>query len=121
VVDAEQIFAPPETEELKLRQIAFSDMLVLSKIDLVESDEIERIKAWLDSHFHRYRLIEARRGVVPLEILLSVRRFDPSVLNSPAQRHNGCGDPDWSYRQILVTARPVRRRRLWADGQSVWR
>jgi hypothetical protein len=29
------------------------------------------------------------------------------------------GEP--SYRQILVTARPVRRRRLWADGQSVWR
>ena len=28
---------------------------------------------------------------------------------------------DWSYRQILVTAWPVRRRRLWADGQSVWR
>jgi hypothetical protein len=26
-----------------------------------------------------------------------------------------------SYRQILVTARPVRRRRLWADGQSGWR
>ena len=27
----------------------------------------------------------------------------------------------WSYRLILVTAWPVRRRRLWADGQSVWR
>ena len=26
-----------------------------------------------------------------------------------------------SYRQILVTAEPVRRRRLWADGQSIWR
>ena len=26
-----------------------------------------------------------------------------------------------SYRQILVTAGPVRRRRLWADGQRVWR
>jgi hypothetical protein len=26
-----------------------------------------------------------------------------------------------SYRQILVTAEPVRRRRLWADGQPVWR
>jgi hypothetical protein len=24
-----------------------------------------------------------------------------------------------SYRQILVTAGPVRRRRLWADGQRV--
>jgi len=28
--------------------------------------------------------------------------------------------PRTSYRQILVMARPVRRRRLWADGQ-VWR
>jgi hydroxypyruvate reductase len=26
-----------------------------------------------------------------------------------------------SYRQILVTAGPVRRRRLWAEGQPVWR
>jgi hypothetical protein len=26
-----------------------------------------------------------------------------------------------SYRQILVTAEPVRRRRLWAEGQPVWR
>lgn len=26
-----------------------------------------------------------------------------------------------SYRQILVTAEPVRRRRLWADGRSALR
>ena len=26
-----------------------------------------------------------------------------------------------SYRQNLVTAGPVRRRRLWADGRSAWR
>ena len=26
-----------------------------------------------------------------------------------------------SYRQILVTAGLVRRRRLWADGRSAWR
>ena len=25
-----------------------------------------------------------------------------------------------SYRQILVTAGPVRRRRFWADGQPAW-
>jgi hypothetical protein len=35
-----------------------------------------------------------------------------------AQRVPG---PEPSYRQILVTAWPVRRRRFWADGQSVWR
>jgi G3E family GTPase len=35
VVDAEQIFAAPEMMELKLRQVAFADLLILSKIDLV--------------------------------------------------------------------------------------
>src|SRR5450631_1043854 len=30
----------------------------------------------------------------------------------------GVNEP--SYRQILVTAGPVRRRRFWADGRSAW-
>ena len=81
VVDAEQIFAAPEMMELKLRQVAFADMLILNKVDLVTREEIERIKAWLDDRFHRYRLVEASGGNVPLEILLSVGRFDPSRLD----------------------------------------
>ena len=35
VVDAEQVFAVPEMMELKLRQVAFADMLILNKVDLV--------------------------------------------------------------------------------------
>ena len=83
VVDAEQVFAAPELMELKLRQIAFADMLILNKVDLVTPEEIELIKAWLDERFHRYRLVESSGGDVPLEILLSVGRFDPSQLNAP--------------------------------------
>ena len=97
VVDAEQIFAVPETLELKLRQIAFADMLILNKVDLVTPVEIERIKAWLDDRFHRYRLVEASRGNVPLEILLAAGRFDPSRLDGAApdvqvDRPTDCGD-----------------------------
>jgi hypothetical protein len=44
VVDAEQIFAAPEMMELKLRQMAFADMLILNKVDLVALEEIERIR-----------------------------------------------------------------------------
>jgi len=55
--------------------------LILNKMDLVNQWEIERIRAWLDDHFHRLRLIETRHGNVPLEVLLSVGRFDPSNLN----------------------------------------
>ena len=86
VVDAEQVFAAPEMMELKLRQIAFADMLILNKVDLVTPDEIERIKAWLDDRFHRIRLVEACGGDVPLEILLSVGRFDPAQLDQPRAR-----------------------------------
>ena len=86
VVDAEQVFAAPEMMELKLRQIAFADMLILNKVDLVTPDEIERIKAWLDDRFHRIRLVEACGGDVPLEILLSVGRFDPAQLDTGAAR-----------------------------------
>jgi G3E family GTPase len=81
VLDAEQIFAAPEMMELKLRQVAFADLLILNKVDLVTREEISRIKAWLDDRFHRYRLVEACGGNVPLEILLSAGRFDPAQLD----------------------------------------
>ncbi|MGH8701236.1 MAG: CobW family GTP-binding protein [Burkholderiales bacterium] len=101
VVDASQIFAAPELMELKLRQIAFADMLLLNKADLVSREEIGRIKAWLDEHFHRYRLVESTRGDVPLEILLASGRFDPATLEPDARQHghghehdaHSCHDP----------------------------
>ena len=98
VMDAEQIFAAPEMMELKLRQVAFADMLILNKVDLVTREEIERIKAWLDDRFHRYRLVEASNGNVPLEILLSVGRFDPTRLDGAhphdhANHPSDCDDP----------------------------
>ena len=92
VMDAEQIFAAPEMMELKLRQVAFADMLILNKVDLVTREEIARIKAWLDHRFHRYRLVEASGGNVPLEILLSVGRFDPARLDA-APPHEEPGHP----------------------------
>jgi G3E family GTPase len=102
VVDAEQIFAAPEMMELKLRQVAFADMLILNKVDLVTREEIERIKGWLDDRFHRYRLVEASGGNVPLEILLSVGRFDPSRLDGAdphdhANHLDDCSDPDCGH------------------------
>jgi G3E family GTPase len=98
VVDAEQVFAAPEMMELKLRQVAFADMLILNKVDLVTPEEIDQIKAWLDNRFHRYRLVQACGGDVPLEILLSVGRFDPSQLvdtptSDQLRRSLACDDP----------------------------
>ena len=95
VVDAAEVFAAPEMMELKLRQIAFADMLILNKADLVRRDEIARIRAWLDDYFYRYRLVESTRGEVPLEILLSAGRFDATQLAPNRRGHyqRTCHDP----------------------------
>jgi G3E family GTPase len=60
-------------------------------VDLVDRDQIAKIKAWLDEHFHRYRLIEAERCDVPLEILLSGGRLDAARLRG--HEAHACCDP----------------------------
>ncbi len=86
VVDADQVFAHPEYPplmELKLLQVGFADMLILNKVDLAGPEQVEKVKAWLDDHFSRLRIVETNYCEVPYEILLGVGRFDPAraVLN----------------------------------------
>jgi len=97
VVDADQVFAHPEYPpliELKLRQVGFADMLILNKVDLAGPTQVEKVRAWLDGHFNRLRIVETNYCEVPYEILLGVGRFDPaqSSLNSHAVEHS-CTDP----------------------------
>jgi G3E family GTPase len=89
VVDADQIFAHPENpavEHLKLRQIAFADMMILNKTDLAGPEQVRKVRAWTDDHFNGLRIVETSYCDVPLEILLSIGRFDPAL------EHAGCAD-----------------------------
>ena len=98
VIDAEQVFAAPEQMELKIWQVATADMVVLNKTDLVGPEQIERIREWLDEHLHRYRLLQAERCEVPLEVLLGVGRFHPRRLESELAVHfRGCDGPDYDH------------------------
>ncbi|MGA2254178.1 MAG: GTP-binding protein [Thermoguttaceae bacterium] len=96
VLDAEQVFAYPEYPplmDLKLRQVAFSDMLILNKVDLAGPEQVAKVKAWLDDHFNRLRVVETNYCDVPNEILLGVGRFDPTRTHSPAHDHD-CTNPN---------------------------
>jgi len=97
VVDADQVFAYPEYPplmDLKLRQVGFADMLILNKVGLAGPEQVEKVRAWLDDHFNRLRIVETDYCEVPYEILLGVGRFDPARpdLNSHAVKHS-CTDP----------------------------
>ena len=80
VVDADQVFTydDPDLAKLKLQQIGFADLVVLNKIDLAGAEGATKVKRWIESHFSRIRLVPAINCEVPLEILLSVGRFDAS-------------------------------------------
>ena len=80
IIDAEAVFRDGDNEALnmlKLRQIGFSDLVILNKVDLVSRDHVEVIREWVDHHINRIRIVEAEQCDVPLEILLAVGRFDP--------------------------------------------
>jgi G3E family GTPase len=83
VVDADQALdrsQPVEVVELKLRQIALSDMVVLNKVDVAGQARVREVRSWIEGRLNRVRVVETSYGDVPLEILLAVGRFDPTQL-----------------------------------------
>jgi len=81
VVDAEQVFAHPEYPQLmdlKLRQIACADMMILNKVDLAGPEQVSKVRNWIDDHFNNIRIVETNYCHVPYEILMGVGRFDPA-------------------------------------------
>jgi G3E family GTPase len=115
VLDAEQVFANPEYPglmDLKLRQIASADLLILNKAALAGPEQVRKIRAWIDEHFNNIRLVETNFCDVPNEILLSVGRFDPMQIEvaeaGPDNPMDGVGEHEhgsdhqsvfatWSY------------------------
>ena len=123
VVDSDQAFDPdqPELFDLQLRQIGFSDLVILNKIDLAGVEGASRVKHVIDRHFARVRLVPAINCEVPLEILVSVGRFDhaAALLKAESQAeqthdhvhhdHNhGAFFSTWSYESDL----PLDRKAL---------
>jgi G3E family GTPase len=79
VVDQIRSSPTPNTlEHLKLRQIAFADITILNKADLAGPEQVKKVRASIDGHLNRLRIVETSYCNVPLEILLSVGHFDPT-------------------------------------------
>jgi G3E family GTPase len=58
------------------QQIAFADVLLLNKTDLVKSEEVETLKIVLQEINKFVEIIPTQRSVVPLDKILNIRAFD---------------------------------------------
>jgi len=72
VVDAEQALSDPELLPLQLRQIGFSDLVVLNKTDLAGPERVGEIAACIRAEYAGARLLETVRCEIPPEILFSL-------------------------------------------------
>jgi len=78
---AEKNHALDETDQrnvadLLIDQIEFCDVLVLSKVDLVDEPAKQQLTAILKRLNPRARIVEARHGQVALDAILDTHRFD---------------------------------------------
>ena len=113
VVDAEGIFRDADDQHLmalKLRQIAFADLVLLNKTDLVGPEHVEVIHDWIGAHLQRIRIVQATHGNAPLDVLLAVGRFDRAQLPAGEAAHVLASDDfdRWCFR----TDRPFSRAAL---------
>lgn len=81
VVDAEQFTSlDGDLAQLAMEQLDIADIVVLNKCDLASPTQIEMLRQrWL---YPGVRLLEAKFGKVPLELVLGVGRFTPARLDT---------------------------------------
>lgn len=73
LVDAEHFPDPDDASfVLALDQIAAADLVVVNKIDLVDAARLDALRARLATTVPNARVVEAREGRVPLEIVLGI-------------------------------------------------
>ena len=65
-----------DVESLLIQQIEFCTTLVLNKVDLVGPEQVDEVRAIVRSLQKDAVVLEATRGIVPLEELLDTGRFD---------------------------------------------
>jgi len=76
VVDAKHVLQQLETSEEAAEQIAFADVILLNKTDLVSKDELASIERKVREVNATARLHKMTRGDIPLDAIMGLHAFD---------------------------------------------
>jgi G3E family GTPase len=95
VVDAKHIWQHWEAEEAK-EQIAFADVILLNKIDLVDADNIDELEQRIRSMNAMAKIHRTKNAEISMDNLLGVKAFDlqraleidPGFLGEDAHQHD---------------------------------
>ena len=117
VVDAKHIWQHWDSDEAQ-EQIAFADVILLNKIDLVTAEELAELERRIKDMNAMVKIYRTKNSELDIESILGVRAFDldralqvdPDFLNEDAHEHD-----DEVYSFAIVEEQP-----LDSDKLSVW-
>ncbi|NJM75915.1 MAG: GTP-binding protein [Acaryochloridaceae cyanobacterium RU_4_10] len=78
VVDAEAFTPEHFGSEIAFRQVAYSDMILLNKTDLVTEAALEALERFLQTVKPNPKIVRMAYGQVPLPLILDTRLYDSS-------------------------------------------
>ncbi|MEO1509251.1 MAG: GTP-binding protein [Cyanobacteria bacterium J06633_23] len=79
MVDAET-FTPDHFEsEAAFKQITYADVTIVNKVDLVSSDQVEKLEDYLGTVKEGARILRSQQGQVPLPLILDVGYNNPEA------------------------------------------
>jgi len=104
------------------QQIAFADIILLNKTDLVTPEEINEIKISIQDINKLVEILPTQRSIVPLEKILNIRAFDlnkimdfdPKLLTRKQHSHN---EEDHSHKPSHLHATMVTSVGIIIEGE----
>ena len=114
LVDAAHIEQQLGRSDESTEQVAFADVLVLNKTDLVNGEAIDRLEARLRDMNRMARVVRSERANVPIDTVLNLAAFD---LDQVIQRRPTFLEPEYPFEWTGVYALDTGRYELsLADG-----
>jgi len=104
--------------DLLVDQVEFADVIVVSKVDLVDDATLRRVEASVRSLNANARIIRAERGRVPLDEVLGTQRFDlETAANSAAWIKEMAGEHVPETEEYGIRSTVFRARRPFHPGR----
>lgn len=88
VVDAENFNISLFNSEVAQSQIAYGDIILLNKTDLVDEADLDKLEVQIRDIKEGARILRTERGNVPLSLLLSVGLFESDNYFEPEKKHS---------------------------------
>lgn len=97
VVDAEQVHANEEYQDLIGDQIAAADIVLLNKIDLASANLRAGLHEWIGYLVPRARILEVEHAQAPLELLLGVGAYGRALERPEHCHEHNAQFATWSF------------------------